>query len=1171
MFPTFTGNSRRPRNVNLSGQNLNPFAATSWTPSAGSGASKTVSNAQAERAQRQQDRDKLKAAGKIQKTWRGHRARRRLRDSRRESFDALYSTTSDLGTQQRLSMALPLLLTTFQPTRADDLQRLFRFSRELSATNLECLASDRPSPSRLARYVRILVEALEGQTKNESNQHDDAQLLLNLLTQIVGATPESISKSLRQYYTVLADISSASDLDESGLEVISRAVLMPLGANSGNDINSLATYEAFSLSFLARHDLRLVEQHAEVFSRNIDLDRLATAITAVYLDGRINGVSRDQQLWLLAHFIGLHQRSGAKSQGLQHLNALHLQLSSLSADISLRLSVKPAEPNSSTIDSNSADDQLILPLPLYVTQRLTSLVDRNGISILLAELTNNFGSRSMSQEFESASLLSGYILTLLRCFPENGDEIRMRLFLGDIPSNVGTLPTIKFLWQAMSQTSIYRQVLRDSTSVVGLVRNYLSKSKSADVSREQEWRLMLLFLELYTFILRLSDDEDFFSSISPSVLQGSKQPSRLRSCGLSRQEVEDLSIVLKHLAFALHYNAQDIQQGIQNSEPVSMSQLESYFGSSASKTLKDAKAQNAKSTSSDTRLDLGSLRSIVTSALRLLYERDSRRPFLPPNHWLMTSKFDMEGFVSAVVAEQERQNEMSDSSDDEDGEIDEDANIGGSFIHTVAGQRVSRHAQIEKLRSQQRRAQRDRLLAVIGPKLEILRHMPFVIPFDTRVQIFRQFVYLDKHKRRDGMDAEQWRMMMMHNPLRSPGRSPAGRHHGKIRRGQVFRDAFEQFYELGEGLKEPIQIQFVDQFDTIEAGIDGGGVTKEFLTSVTTEAFSKMEGISLFTANSQGLLYPNPTAMDELKEVMRTAGYPEYSADWQDQVQDLLRQFEFLGRIVGKCMYEGILIDIAFAGFFLLKWTSGQTGENSYRGNVNDLRDLDEELYQGMLHLKNLTSNVADLALDFTITDQVSLPGEPVRTVSRNLIPNGENVPVTNDNRLLYISYVARHRLVAQPAQQTAAFLRGLRSIIAPSWLSMFNQNEIQRLVGGDSSEIDIDDLRQNTIYSGLYEVGDDGLEHPTVQLFWKVMAGFSDKERRDVLKYVTSTPRAPLLGFSQLSPRFSIRDGGEDQERLPSTSTCVNLLKLPRYKDEETLRKKLLYAVSSGAGFDLS
>ena len=40
---------------------------------------------------------------------------------------------------------------------------------------------------------------------------------------------------------------------------------------------------------------------------------------------------------------------------------------------------------------------------------------------------------------------------------------------------------------------------------------------------------------------------------------------------------------------------------------------------------------------------------------------------------------------------------------------------------------------------------------------------------------------------------------------------------------------------------------------------------------------------------------------------------------------------------------------------------------------------------------------------------------------------------------------------------------------------------------------------------------------------------------------------------------------------RLPSTSTCVNLLKLPLYKDEKTLKEKLLYAVNSGAGFDLS
>lgn len=135
----------------------------------------------------------------------------------------------------------------------------------------------------------------------------------------------------------------------------------------------------------------------------------------------------------------------------------------------------------------------------------------------------------------------------------------------------------------------------------------------------------------------------------------------------------------------------------------------------------------------------------------------------------------------------------------------------------------------------------------------------------------------------------------------------------------------------------------------------------------------------------------------------------------------------------------------------------------------------------------------------------------------------------------------------------------------------MFNQSELQTLLGGDSSEIDVADLRRNTIYGGVYVIGDDGEEHPTVKLFWDVLQSFSDEDRRKLLKYVTSTPRSPLLGFQQLNPRFSIRDSGSDQERLPSTSTCVNLLKLPIYDRKEVLRDKLLYAINAGAGFNLS
>jgi ubiquitin-protein ligase E3 B len=41
--------------------------------------------------------------------------------------------------------------------------------------------------------------------------------------------------------------------------------------------------------------------------------------------------------------------------------------------------------------------------------------------------------------------------------------------------------------------------------------------------------------------------------------------------------------------------------------------------------------------------------------------------------------------------------------------------------------------------------------------------------------------------------------------------------------------------------------------------------------------------------------------------------------------------------------------------------------------------------------------------------------------------------------------------------------------------------------------------------------------------------------------------------------------------ERLPSASTCFNVLKLPNYKRSATMKAKVKYAVTSGAGFELS
>ena len=99
-----------------------------------------------------------------------------------------------------------------------------------------------------------------------------------------------------------------------------------------------------------------------------------------------------------------------------------------------------------------------------------------------------------------------------------------------------------------------------------------------------------------------------------------------------------------------------------------------------------------------------------------------------------------------------------------------------------------------------------------------------------------------------------------------------------------------------------------------------------------------------------------------------------------------------------------------------------------------------------------------------------------------DLIPNGRDTVVTKDNRLQYIVLMCHYRLTKQIRQQSAAFFEGLSELIDPNWLRMFNQQELQILIGGVNTAIDLEDLRANTNYGGAYND-----EHPTIQAFWKV------------------------------------------------------------------------------------
>ncbi|KAJ4392995.1 ubiquitin-protein ligase (E3) [Gnomoniopsis smithogilvyi] len=1152
-FPTFSGSSRRPRNVNMSGQkNLNPFAATAWTPSASSTASKTVAGAQAERRQRQLERDKLKAAENIQRTWRGHRVRRNLRDKRREEMDSLY--TDDIlrsNIELRSSLALPLAITALDSSRPDDQERLSRFAMDLEASGGTILkTANNTQINKLARQLLAV--------PSPSNRQVPRSIFVTLVT-IFEARFDAVQNCLDRLYTVVGAYCQNGDVkDAESLGLLERAILAPITRDSGTWAS-----KSFALCFLTQPKLELFESNVFAFAKNFNVEKVASAIVEAYTTGWGFSQPVDARLWLLAHFIALGNGKRDVSLGSSYLNAIYLQLSSLLPTL------KKHHIGQGPTTTTDTSDEPHQRLPPFIEKAVESLVARDEISHILERFTTNF-SGSSQEEHTEASFLAAYILTLIRCFPALSDDIRMKLYMADNPSNVGQQNSVKFFWNAMVHTRIFSIIQSDQqgNTLALLQRKHFKQLGTIEdhVVWDREWRAIFLFLELYVFVLRLADDEDFASPWASVSDLDNGSTSRLRQCMLNLSELKGLTLFLRNLAFTLYYNANDLQNhAAKTSERAhpSVTSVDDLFSPSVQTRKKPPETYNVISG-----LDFDTFRNTISTAMRMVYERDSRRQFLPRDHWLMTSRFDMTNFMDAVVSELEHQREVDEEEDDED-----DVNEDEDSSNIQAAGSYAAHLRIEQLKRTRAVEQRKRLLASVGPKLEILRNMPFIIPFDVRVKLFRKFVLLDKIRRREGaIDADQWRMLLVTRYTvgtnRGRGLERLSRHTATVSRGKVFQDAFDQLYDLNEALKEPLQIKFVDQFGMQEAGIDGGGVLKEFLTSITKEAFT--DDLSLFVANSHNTLYPNPSALDQRQHQLREAGLEPSSDEWRKSISDLLAQYEFLGRIIGKCLYEGILIDIVFASFFLLKWAAAAS-DAGYRANINDLREFDEELYNGMMRLKNYSGDVSELGLDYTIEDQVSLPGRPTRIITRNLIDSGSNTTVTNENKLLYINYVARHRLDAQPGRVTKAFLKGLGTIIEPTWLSMFNQSELQRLVGGDSSEIDIEDLRRNTAYSGVYEIGDDGREHPTIEMFWEVMHGLEDAQRRDVLKYVTSTPRAPLLGFSQLRPLFSIRDSGSDASRLPSASTCVNLLKLPIYKDAAVLKEKLLYAVSSGAGFDLS
>lgn len=449
--------------------------------------------------------------------------------------------------------------------------------------------------------------------------------------------------------------------------------------------------------------------------------------------------------------------------------------------------------------------------------------------------------------------------------------------------------------------------------------------------------------------------------------------------------------------------------------------------------------------------------------------------------------------------------------------------------------------------------------------LYLLTYASYMISFDKRAELFHSFIEYDKQEN----DVTGWYPTKVE---------------GKVSRDNLLFDAYKSFGQVrGKDFKKPFSVQFINQFGEAEAGIDGGGLTKELLTSLidvavipSEENRKKNKNLQFFASATDHKLYFNP---EFYFKVYYEKQNPQVSIPYACTNHEYLDMCHFFGMVLGKCLYDNVLLDLSFSPFFLK--TCAKLGGKLYRNlmgdkidfmgaavNLSELKGLDMDLYTSLIYILKQTeqSKFDEMEIPFAVDGVFyDISGKQYH-VSVPLGEYKEDIYVTPETRMQFVKMMANFKINVQTKLQMNAFVRGLFEVIKPHWLLLFDFNELQTLISGDEHDIDLDDLKRNVVYGGGYTVNDQ-----TVRDLFEILEEFDQETKGKFLKFVTSSSKKPLLGFNELSPRFGIFNAGNDVNRLPTASTCVNLLKLPNYKNKKVLKEKLLYSINSKAGFDLS
>lgn len=351
-------------------------------------------------------------------------------------------------------------------------------------------------------------------------------------------------------------------------------------------------------------------------------------------------------------------------------------------------------------------------------------------------------------------------------------------------------------------------------------------------------------------------------------------------------------------------------------------------------------------------------------------------------------------------------------------------------------------------------------------------------------------------------------------------RSNTGQCHIKVSRENIFEGSYTEIMRQSPNdLKKRLMIKFEG-----EDGLDYGGLSREFFFLLSHEMFNPFYCLFEYSAHDNYTLQINPNS----------GVNPEH-----------LNYFKFIGRVVGLGIFHRRFLDAYFiVSFYKMILKKKIT--------LADLESVDAGLFRGLTWM--LENDITDVIEDtFSITEEHF--GE---VVTIDLKDGGHEIEVTQDNKKDYVDLVTEYRISRRVKEQFEAFMSGFNELIPQELINVFDERELELLIGG-MSEIDVDDWQKHTDYRG-YNPSDE-----VVEWFWKIVRSWPAERKSRLLQFTTGTSRIPVNGFKDLQGsdgprRFTIEKAGEITQ-LPKSHTCFNRIDLPAYKSYDTLEQKLTLA----------